>query len=390
MPQTTTTPERSGPRFHLAVRIGGVVARGPTGSVAANAGALAADILATRLGETPLIDAKGNIHAYCSGNSGWLLAASRALQLAFANFRHDASSPEPQLSIAVILDKAPSIDDCGELTETMAESIPLLDLAQPWQILMTRTFLDHLACRQSLWIEPASAGTGIYEFAWTGKERRGQLQAQTPTPHTLLAMPAAPVAEPTLDLSVASLTPAQVAARRFNPLSGIIAHGAALLATMRAWLGSRPQLRRHWAGAGLGILLLLAATYLIARRHGSTTSAASPARSRQPSLIKPAGVANTNPQTASGVQAADEGKLAPKPAPPLASTPMNKPKGRTCLIGDQIGTYLGMAENNRTRGHYEDAVRQYNKVLDCEPANHEARLGLERIRESGVLHSPKR
>jgi len=400
MQQIISKSGDSRPRFHLAVRIGGVApgkgsdmstSGGAARSAEKNARALAADILSARLVEASLVEGSSHIHAYWSGDSGQLLAASRALQLAFANFHSPASSPEPESSVAVVLGMAPPLNEGDELTDSIAEGNSILDLVHPWQILMTRTFLDHLTCGQLLQIKPASAVAGIYEFVWTGEDRLVRLQAHTRAQHILISMPA-PDGEP----SAASLgpSPLPVSMPRFQVLKTTAAYAAtkfaAAYACARTWLGGQLSRRRRWANVSLGAAVLLASTTYVVTRHHHATNAVLPAvHSQQSALIKPEAVAQANTKAPPAVEVPVGHKAQSHPAASLTAAPSEKPKGHNCLIGDQISTYLAMAESNRTRGHYEDALRQYNKVLDCEPANHEARSGLERMRESGALHSPK-
>jgi hypothetical protein len=52
------------------------------------------------------------------------------------------------------------------------------------------------------------------------------------------------------------------------------------------------------------------------------------------------------------------------------------------LPANAIPDYLKNAERNRSRGAYGDAERQFAAVLACEPANPQAREGMERVRRA--------
>jgi hypothetical protein len=57
------------------------------------------------------------------------------------------------------------------------------------------------------------------------------------------------------------------------------------------------------------------------------------------------------------------------------------------LIPTDIPRYLDMADNNRGRGKYSDAERQYNSVLQCDPENDRARSGLSRTKQAEAIPS---
>jgi hypothetical protein len=62
------------------------------------------------------------------------------------------------------------------------------------------------------------------------------------------------------------------------------------------------------------------------------------------------------------------------------------PRVHECSIAGLIPNYLSLAETNRNRGQYEDAIRQYNEVLGCEPNNREAQDGLRRTKDAERLN----
>ncbi|HKQ87655.1 MAG TPA: protein kinase [Candidatus Acidoferrales bacterium] len=74
------------------------------------------------------------------------------------------------------------------------------------------------------------------------------------------------------------------------------------------------------------------------------------------------------------------------PAPaPQAEAP--KPSANCQLIPSDIPRYLEMADNNRGRGKYTDAEREYNSVLQCDPENERARSGLARTKQAEAIPS---
>jgi serine/threonine-protein kinase len=100
-----------------------------------------------------------------------------------------------------------------------------------------------------------------------------------------------------------------------------------------------------------------------------------------PAHAKSAAVAkNALPQVASTASSA-----AAVSTPPAA--PPKPPDTQNCqLIATDVPRYLDMADNNRGRGKYSDAEREYNAVLQCDPQNDRARSGLSRTKEAEAIH----
>lgn len=119
-------------------------------------------------------------------------------------------------------------------------------------------------------------------------------------------------------------------------------------------------------------------------------AAAKPEKATHPTPPQPVHAKETKkpekkatPQTASAT-------TAPTPAPPPAPTAQAeapKPTANCQLISSDIPRYLEMADNNRGRGKYTDAEREYNSVLQCDPENERARSGLARTKEAEAIPS---
>lgn len=66
-------------------------------------------------------------------------------------------------------------------------------------------------------------------------------------------------------------------------------------------------------------------------------------------------------------------------------TPSGK-SGEGCqLLSADWPRFLDMADRNRANGMYADAQREYNSVLECDPANARARTGLRKIGEAKAV-----
>jgi tetratricopeptide (TPR) repeat protein len=86
------------------------------------------------------------------------------------------------------------------------------------------------------------------------------------------------------------------------------------------------------------------------------------------------------PQPAKNAPVSETRSTTPAPAP-------SKPLANCQLIPTDIPRYLDMADNNRGRGKYSDAEREYNSVLQCDPENGRARTGLNRTKQAEAIPS---
>ena len=60
----------------------------------------------------------------------------------------------------------------------------------------------------------------------------------------------------------------------------------------------------------------------------------------------------------------------------------SQPRRGCDLDQNEVQAQLGQAENNRARGKYEDAKRQFESVLACDPRNEQATRGLKMVRQA--------
>jgi tetratricopeptide (TPR) repeat protein len=70
---------------------------------------------------------------------------------------------------------------------------------------------------------------------------------------------------------------------------------------------------------------------------------------------------------------------------PVARKPVEKAPGRCELLPNDISNYLDRADTNRAAGSYEDAARQYGKVIACDSRNERAQQGLFRTRQAPAV-----
>ena len=102
-----------------------------------------------------------------------------------------------------------------------------------------------------------------------------------------------------------------------------------------------------------------------AKPRVTSTSAGAKEKAAEPSPPKPR-TASTEP---------DRGLTAP-------TTPSKAARGHNCSLDDSdIPSYLNLAERYRNSGKYDDAIRNYNLVLGCQPGNRQAQAGLRAAEE---------
>jgi hypothetical protein len=69
----------------------------------------------------------------------------------------------------------------------------------------------------------------------------------------------------------------------------------------------------------------------------------------------------------------------------LANKPAEK-AGRNCqLQSNEISAYLVIADKNRARGNYDDAIREYSAVIECDRHNARAQEGLVKTKQAQAV-----
>ncbi len=78
----------------------------------------------------------------------------------------------------------------------------------------------------------------------------------------------------------------------------------------------------------------------------------------------------------------------PAPVPPRPN-PSPTSRNHECTIGKNLEhEYLNLAIHSQNSGNGANAIRQYNRVLDCDPGNSEAREGLQRAKKAQTVNGP--
>jgi hypothetical protein len=393
MANLTQQDQASEDRFELVLRIQ-QPRNGHSADAAAarsQAHALVKDIVRSRLDVAAEAGDEGYVHARGFTDLGKALAATRALQFAFEGFR--SAVPTGQANISVVLDSW-SPEDATAHIGLSVEHKDLLELAKPSQVLITQELYNKVAQGQLVALRSFPPLAGVYEFLWTNVERLDALRSETeflPTP--LIEPASAPDDQNTI------IGPPVVDSPQSSP-SERVRMSTALANPFVSDLGQKKHGRsrkRMLAIAGAAVIVSVGCSLGIWRAHvGNPTKAevrTSPAAPIEPAITQkqPASPPSTpsrqdSPSTTLRPPASPA-DISPKPVSPrpaVHTDPNQKPGTHTCDVS--IRDYLRYAENNANRGRYDDAKREYNQVLVCEPNNHEARQGLERTKEAERLN----
>jgi hypothetical protein len=307
-------------------------------------------------------------YVYASGinNLSRTLAASRALQEAFEGFR--AAVPLARTTVSIVVDR-PDSSRSGALppSNPSTELTSLLDIATPGQVLITQSFYKSVGTGQALQLRSFPARAGAYEWLWTSGERLDQLQSDPCFRPTLVGEPRADAKR----AATAAPPPASIVDSRTPKIEKFEA------GSNRFHLGNLQPFHKAAAVAAL-VLALGAGTWWYMRPSSRPTQQGQPGPTAVFSKGFPKGLETEMIPLGHN---ANIPLLAESTAPFIPKThPELKTQVRQgCSIADQIPQYLAMAESSRNRGQCDDAIRQYNGVLACEPGNREARQGLEKV-----------
>jgi hypothetical protein len=332
-----------------------------------SAAALVEDVLLSKLNVEADVHAPELVHVrgFCDIESA--LVACRALQVAFEGFCHVT----PQgAGVSVVLDATP-VDALLAGQNPSISQRELLGTARPFQVLVTQSFYEKLQRRQPAALRSFRRQGGVCEFLWTGDQRLTELQGRNELMRTVVI----PAAHPTITGDINDRTMLMSVDESFQDDIQPPAFGG--LAS-KAENQARRGRRRGWIVMSCAAALLAILSYL--------------------------GLAYTVPgnqlkqQVVVYLKGADAPAplAAPRPPPPYPDVPSTAPlppsrtgtgpkppRSHPCEIGKTlVPEYLNLANNSLDKGEFQDAIRQYTKVLDCDAGNATARDGVQRARRA--------
>jgi hypothetical protein len=332
--------------------------------------------------------------------------AARRLQWAMQGLAQ--SDPSSDLAAAILVHEADDLEDPAALESAQAA----LAQATPGQILVSAKAAEDLKDVPSLPLQ-AVPESALYELVWRSSValpnrsldeeaiealiKQHGLESEVPPVRQEPAKPV-PQPRPTREIKPASRETKSVGA---YPAPAVWEEPEPVAPSGPG--GINPRLL--YAGGG-GVLVLIAVVCFFIFSHGAKPDVSQPATPA--TAAEQTSTAHQASQPATKTQKQKPNATAAQPAPsasqqkpsaespkdsgsnvaaqaPAETTPAQQPqpkeqpkeKSAGCTLdqGD-IPKLLGQADNNRAAGRYEDAVRQYNRVLAC-GENARARNGLE-------------
>jgi hypothetical protein len=374
------------------------VARGPApldSGIASSARtqALVEDLLSSGLDATLDTTGDGSLHAWAYHHLGSALATARNMQEVLDPLR--ASGSVGNVAISVVLDRP-----VGEVSPSpdapLQELRSLLNVARPGQILVTNAFYKGIEHSPSLHFRSYAGRPGVFEWLWTNQERLEQLRSASElepmvlgdTQPTRVLSPSTAPTTPPADIQPGRepIVPGASGSPKKARTLGMAVATVALISLGLGYGIYRAKI--HFAPhptAGKSAPAPPAVT-LPPTAKAPLPSVAAPAQKEGNALRRPNSVLDAVEERT--VKGQDEETVPQNPIPPKSSRSGAKPTSRSCQIsGGEIAQYLNMAENNRSNGEYQQAIRQYGKVLECDPSNRQAREGLARARVNESLAS---
>jgi hypothetical protein len=322
---------------------------------------------------------RGYVCAWGINELSRTLAAARALQEAFDEFR--VTTPAMKTTISVVLDRSPAGEPEAHCSRPSLELTSLLDAASPGQVLITQSFYKCIDGCQPLQLRSFPPRAGVYEWLWTSTERLDRLHSDLDFGPTLVEEPRAAAitaAVPTIGFALpntASTVPLQAASTETN--EAITANSR--LGKFRSRKAAIAAVLAVAVAAGAGAMLWL-------RRPADHVKEALGAGR----VVLPEGLeAEIDWPGPEGAEIPLAGKVDVfLPAARYFRPPGEWQEGNKCTIEGQfqMQKYLELAERNRNEGQYEASIREYNEVLACQPWNRAAKEGKARALEDSAGH----
>lgn len=323
-----------------------------------------------------------HIHGFC--DLGKALGASRALQLALEGF---CSAVPNGANVSMVLDSSAPDDAFFVDPGPSVEQKDLLATAKPFQVLVTQAFYNKLQHQQPVALRSFPARSGVYEFLWTSEERLAELQNQDEFMPTLV-IPARPSPPPVNNINGDTFF-MDMEDRPADETLPPVARDEPAIDDRKS--GQRPHRK-------ILIAIACAAVSLIVLGYLGITNPHLVSRLKEsvlayfPKGSAPALPSQPNPSSTPPPQVIDQAispppqpvvPPAPLPAPaPVRPNPSSSTRHHECVIGKNlVPEYLNLAKSSLNSGNQANAIRQYSKVLDCDPGNPEAREGLQRAKK---------
>ncbi|MFP5230393.1 MAG: hypothetical protein ACLGXA_22485 [Acidobacteriota bacterium] len=330
------------------------------------------------------------------------VVAARQIQIAVQGFRR--RHPDTPVAVSIGIDASrPSVPQAEAGAEPPHELVSLLRISKPAQVLLTHDAFQQVSDSAGLPLKAFPGRFGVQEYFWVGEDQLEVLksepqltlaviprEAPAPTPNSTQTPAAAIVSSATL-----SVPDSPTHLGRSTPQSeqALGSRGASLLRSPRIWLIAGVPLLV--VALIVGILLSRGPSHAPAADSQAKTPAASPAAQTAPAPApsmpvaeKPVSRPASSPTAAAKTPVAPKSKRQPRaadaaavPAPVVPAAPSTP-----CVQRTDPAMLYSLAEQNRQRGHYADAEREFRDLLACNPDYPNARDHLDRTIQAEKLH----
>jgi hypothetical protein len=329
-----------------------------------SAGALIKDVLFSKLDIEAEVNAPEMVHVRGSCDIESALATCRVLQLAFEGF---CRINLQVAGVSVLLDAEPYQALSADQKPSPAQT-KLLASADPFQVLVTQSFYAELQRRVPEALRSFQRQGGVFEFLWTSNQRLAELQRRNELGRTVVfPVSSSPATEEINDRTIFDDSPSQDL--QPPPFDGSANEAEDQLPARR---------RRGWIVASCVVALLAILTYLglsyttpgnqleqvaAIYLNGPDAPPAPAAPGPPPPFPVVVVVPPPSPQPIHG----------PKPPPPHAPC---------AILKTLIPEHLNIANNYLNKEKFQDAMREYTKVLNCDPGNATAKDGMQRAKQA--------
>jgi hypothetical protein len=391
MPDELRAPLSGDGQYALIVRLASRNGVPCETGVSARAYALIGDLVRSRLLTESVTGDDEFVYTTGIGNLGAALATTRMLQFAWEGFLRENNGVPCRLTVLV---------DSARPGAPSAEQKRVCELAKPAQVLLTQAICERFARAAPSSFEAIPDLPGMYEFLWTTREQLNTLQVlpQATAPVEPLtgifdqkknpslnpagweAPPKAKVPDPGVDPIEKDET-SSASGRWKLPLAGLAAAVLLAVCGFGIWYGSRgnakPQPPKPDGRTSTVV------DYPPADLGGQQKTAPQPSSSSAPNgpPPRPSGEIPSNPTAPTKPNPRNEWKTSPRTAPPVQDETKRPKANQGVCEGTPVADLLRYAKQKFDNGDNENARREYQQVLNCEPGNAEARTGIARAEE---------
>jgi hypothetical protein len=368
------------------------------------------DVVSSRQGA--LVATEENMYVSMLENPTEAVVVARQVQLGMEEFKKRSRIQPVAVSIAIDArapgalpsgadtDKdlqEPPKDQPERCMEASHDLLTLIKMSRPSQVLLTHELFQKANLFRGLPLRAFQGRFGVFEYLWTSEEKLLELegeQSQFSESEPSLMIPSDRTELPSLPS---------------RPASDEIGRTSFVHSEVER---NKVEAKPFWASplfiaSAVGLLLIvLIAGGLAKLRSGPKVVSPAPqviqrapspsdGASLKPKIDQPSPAHLNAAQSSVSTHKSDEKlrtarpSVRPKPDSseesdiPVSAAPTPAPAtapAKTCTLQSNLDDYLRQAEYDRGRGDYISAERLFTRILDCDPNNERAKVGLSRTK----------